>query len=104
MMGPEPTGLDATAFAFVAGTLCPLFDTPLRTSAERHENLKRYVGRMTARFSRRDRRMRGCGLEATNATTRRRFCRFSGAMIRQRPTPMTQTTQNVSDTAFIGAV
>ena len=50
MMGPEPTGLDATAFAFVAGTLCPLFDTPLRTSAERHENLKRYVGRMTARF------------------------------------------------------
>ena len=50
MMGPEPTGLDATAFAFVAGTLCPLFDIPLRTSAERHENLKRYVGRMTARF------------------------------------------------------
>jgi glutathione S-transferase len=50
IMGPEPTGLDATAFAFIAGTLCPLFDTPLRTSAERHENLKRYVGRMTARF------------------------------------------------------
>jgi glutathione S-transferase len=50
MMGPEPTGLDATSFAFVAGTLCPLFETQLRTSAERHENLKRYVGRMTARF------------------------------------------------------
>ena len=33
--------------------------------------------------SRRDRRMRGCGLEATNATTRRHFCRFSGAMILQ---------------------
>jgi hypothetical protein len=30
--------------------LCPLFDTPLRSAAERHENLKRYVGRMTARF------------------------------------------------------
>ena len=50
MMGAEPTGLDATAFAFVAGVLCPLFDTPLRSAAERHENLKRYVGRMTARF------------------------------------------------------
>jgi glutathione S-transferase len=49
-MGAEPTGLDATAFAFVAGALCPLFDTPLRSAAERHENLKRYVGRMTARF------------------------------------------------------
>ena len=34
--------------------------------------------------SRRDRRVRGCGLEARNATTRRRFCRFSSAMIRQR--------------------
>jgi glutathione S-transferase len=50
MVGPEPTGLDATAFAFVAGALCPLFDTPLRSAAERHKNLKRYVGRMTARF------------------------------------------------------
>jgi len=50
MMGSEPTGLDATAFSFVAGALCPLFATPLRTAAERHENLKRYVGRMTARF------------------------------------------------------
>jgi len=50
MMGPEPSGLDATAFAFVAGALWGVFDTPLRTAAERHENLKRYVGRMTARF------------------------------------------------------
>jgi glutathione S-transferase len=49
-MGGEPTGVDATMFAFVAGTLCPLFETPLRTAAERHDNLKRYVGRMTARF------------------------------------------------------
>jgi hypothetical protein len=30
--------------------LCPLFETPIRTIAERHDNLKRYVGRMTARF------------------------------------------------------
>src|SRR4051812_19428903 len=49
-MGDEPTGADATMFAFVAGALCPLFDTPIRTAAERHDNLKRYVGRMTARY------------------------------------------------------
>jgi len=49
-MGGEPTGADATMFAFVAGALCPYFDTPLRTAAERHENLRRYVGRMTARY------------------------------------------------------
>ena len=49
-IGSEPTGIDATIFAFVAGTLCPRFDTPLRTEAERHDNLRRYVGRMTARY------------------------------------------------------
>jgi glutathione S-transferase len=49
-MGPEPTGVDATMFAFAAGALCPAFDTPLRTAAERHANLRSYVGRMTARF------------------------------------------------------
>jgi glutathione S-transferase len=49
-MGAEPTGVDATIFAFVAAVLCPQFETPLRTAAERHDNLKRYVGRMTARY------------------------------------------------------
>jgi glutathione S-transferase len=49
-MGSEPTGIDATIFAFVAGTLCPLFETALRTAVERHDNLRRYVGRMTARY------------------------------------------------------
>jgi glutathione S-transferase len=49
-MGGEPTGADATMFAFVAGVLCPHFDTPLRTAAQHHENLRRYVGRMTARY------------------------------------------------------
>jgi glutathione S-transferase len=48
--GAEPSGADAAMFAFVAGTLCPQFDTPLRTAAERHDNLRRYVGRMTARY------------------------------------------------------
>jgi glutathione S-transferase len=49
-MGAEPTGVDATIFAFVASALCQTFDTPVRTAAERHENLRRYVGRMTARY------------------------------------------------------
>ena len=49
-MGSEPTGVDATVFAFAAGVLCPLFDSPMRRTAERHANLRRYVGRMTARF------------------------------------------------------
>jgi glutathione S-transferase len=49
-MGGEPLGVDATMFAFAAGVLCPLFDTPIRTAAEGHDNLKRYVGRMAARF------------------------------------------------------
>jgi glutathione S-transferase len=49
-MGSEPVGTDATIFAFVAGTLCPLFDTPLRVAAEAQDNLRRYVGRMTARY------------------------------------------------------
>jgi len=49
-MGSEPSGIDATIFAFAAGTLCPLFDTPIRTTAESHANLRRYVGRMAARY------------------------------------------------------
>jgi glutathione S-transferase len=49
-MGADPCGADATIFAFVAGALCPQFDTPIRTAAERHDNLKRYVSRMTARY------------------------------------------------------
>jgi len=48
--GDEPTGVDATMFSFVAGVLCPVFETPRRAAAERHDNLKRYVGRMTARY------------------------------------------------------
>jgi glutathione S-transferase len=50
LTGDEPTGIDATIFAFVAGTLCPHFKTSLRTAAERQPYLSRYVGRMTARF------------------------------------------------------
>ena len=49
-MGSEPTGIDATIFAFTCGVLCPHFETRIRAAAERHDNLRRYVGRMTARF------------------------------------------------------
>jgi glutathione S-transferase len=49
-MGAEPLGIDATVFAFVAGVLCPAFESPIRNAAERHDNLKRYVGQMAARF------------------------------------------------------
>jgi glutathione S-transferase len=49
-MGGEPAGVDASIFSFVAGVLCPAFETPMRGAAERHDNLKHYVGRMTARF------------------------------------------------------
>jgi glutathione S-transferase len=50
LMGNEPSGVDATMFAFMAGLLCPRFESPVRAAGERHDNLKRYVGRMTARY------------------------------------------------------
>jgi glutathione S-transferase len=59
-MGTAPTAVDATIFSFLCGTLCPRFDTPLRTAAERHDNLRRYVGRMTARYYPDYQEMAGC--------------------------------------------
>jgi len=59
-MGAEPTGVDATIFAFAACALCPLFDTPIRAAAERHENVRRYVGRMTARYYPEHTEVAGC--------------------------------------------
>lgn len=50
LMGDDPTGVDAAAFAFVSGILCPVFDSPLRDAAERRDNLKRYADRMAERF------------------------------------------------------
>jgi glutathione S-transferase len=47
-MGSEPTGIDATMFAFLCAALCPYFESRLRCAAERRDNLRRYVGRMTA--------------------------------------------------------
>jgi glutathione S-transferase len=59
-MGAEPAGVDATVFSFIAGALCPAFETPIRRAAERHDNLKRYVGRVTARFYPDLREIAGC--------------------------------------------
>lgn len=49
-MGDAPTGVDASMFAFAASALCPVFESDLQRNAARHNNLKRYVSRMTARF------------------------------------------------------
>ncbi len=49
-MGAEPTSVDATIFAFMAGALCPLFDSDIQRAAASHDNLKRYIGRMAARY------------------------------------------------------
>jgi len=59
-MGGEPTGVDATVFAFVTGLLCPLFESPARQAAERHSNLRRYVGRMMSRYYPQWSEMAGC--------------------------------------------
>ena len=48
--GTQPSGCDAAMFAFLAGTLCPRFNSPVRDAAARRDNLRRYVGRMTARY------------------------------------------------------
>jgi glutathione S-transferase len=49
-MGAEPSGIDATMYAFIACVLCPVFDCPERQAAERHDNLRRYLERMSRRF------------------------------------------------------
>jgi glutathione S-transferase len=50
LMGAEPCGADATAFAMVAGVLTPFFDMPLRALAAAHPNLVSYSERMMRRF------------------------------------------------------
>lgn len=50
VMGDRPTGVDAFAFAVLAATLSPLFDTPLHQAVAAHGNLAPYVQRMAARF------------------------------------------------------
>ena len=45
LMGEAPCGADASVWSMIAGILCPHFDTPLRTTAERHPNLVAYRDR-----------------------------------------------------------
>jgi glutathione S-transferase len=59
-MGSEPTGADATIFAFACVVLCPYFESRIRSAAERRENLRRYVGRMTARYYPGLKQLAGC--------------------------------------------
>ncbi|MDN0074035.1 glutathione S-transferase family protein [Crenobacter sp. SG2303] len=50
LLGENACGADATVYAFLAGTFCPTFETPLRHWGERQPNLRDYVDRLHARF------------------------------------------------------
>lgn len=50
LMGPRTCGADATVFSFVAGSLCPVFDSEVLTHARSHKNLVEYNQRMMAEF------------------------------------------------------
>ncbi|MGK4003490.1 glutathione S-transferase family protein [Sorangium sp. So ce1036] len=50
LFGERPAGVDATAFAMLAGVLTPFFDSPLRTRAEGSANLVAYTARMMRAF------------------------------------------------------
>jgi glutathione S-transferase len=50
LMGERPCGVDATAFAMLAGLLTPFFDSALRERAEGYGNLVAYTDRMMTRF------------------------------------------------------
>jgi glutathione S-transferase len=50
LMGERPCGADATAFAFVAQALCPLFDSEMLQMAQSHANLVDYNQRMMDEF------------------------------------------------------
>lgn len=49
-MGPEPKGIDATVYAFMASIVEAPFETPLKAEALRHANLMAYCRRMKGRF------------------------------------------------------
>ncbi len=49
-MGPQPSGADATVFAFIAAVSVPPMPTPLKDAVVRHANLLAYVERLQARY------------------------------------------------------
>ena len=50
LMGEQPCGADASVSSMVAAALAPIFDTPIRTEAERLPNLVGYAERIAERF------------------------------------------------------
>jgi glutathione S-transferase len=48
LFGAKPSGVDATTFSVLAAIMTPFFDSPLRQSALRYDNLVDYVVRMMA--------------------------------------------------------
>lgn len=50
LMGERPCGVDATAFAMLAGIMTPYFESPLRIRLLHFGNLIAYVDRMMAQF------------------------------------------------------
>jgi len=48
-MGDQPCGADATVFAFVA-VFSPVFVTPIRSAAEKHQNLVGYRDRILQHY------------------------------------------------------
>jgi len=50
LMGDQPCGADATAFAFIAGSLCSHFKSPAHDKARTLPNLIAYRDRMMAEF------------------------------------------------------
>jgi glutathione S-transferase len=50
LMGGQPCGADATAFAFVASALSPVFESPAHSTARRLPNLIAYRDRMMSEY------------------------------------------------------
>jgi glutathione S-transferase len=50
LFGDTPSGVDATAFAMLAGVMTPYFDTALRRAAMTYPTLVAYVARGMTRF------------------------------------------------------
>lgn len=50
LMGPQPCGADATAFAFIAGAMTTHFDSPLVKALHGHANLVAYRDRMMRQY------------------------------------------------------
>ncbi len=50
LLGPQPSGADATAFAFIAGCLTSTFESPVCERMKAMNNLVAYRDRMMAEF------------------------------------------------------